>query len=673
MLENISSSSSISSSASFSAAGGENVARPEVPSSSSSSLSESSPTPASRMKKGAEGLLPSEGASPSRSQGGPTDSNSCPAASASPSSSAVAWVEEGGGEAAAAAAATASPRCTYTSNGPGSSQPPVRPPPSPPSSSDVAEGCESSVDCLAASSNCLDDQEKKRTRVHVTASSLHPSPRPAVLVTSEGGSSFSEVNVALKIAGGGEDSAAVSCQSSSAGVSCPGRRDPGASGNSSGEPTLRLRASQRGEDTKKDSRGRGGLDLCGTREKNPDGVDSREDESVRSAVRVLDEENVLNEDAEEVGSFSGEDGKKEEAKESRSTARTSEARQSGEKSPIGKMESSEVRRKEKNPLAVSSGVRTAVPQPPPPQQRAVGGVPMTRSHSPQKRDSPPPATLAKTRMRSNPPHPSSKIRFVSSSHPNIKRQQHQASEERQASLPSMKDSPKESLLEADDRRCKLASSRLPEPSQKRENSPKTLAAMSSSGGGLSKGGEEDGVYREDGSPHVDGSADVVNHVRKPQEQHDERTPEVVQGEVLEGEVEEKTLKTVPLVRSGEETAAEAAQEEMTRGQGQVGEGLAVTDAARQDNKSTSVEDVLRLDSTSLYMPSTGNVSGSSRSTTQRRRDLDSRGLKEKPQWWRELIKRHVEGDGNCMFRAFSDQVRGRLGIQNSTWLKDWQR
>ncbi|PHJ25513.1 otu-like cysteine protease domain-containing [Cystoisospora suis] len=51
-------------------------------------------------------------------------------------------------------------------------------------------------------------------------------------------------------------------------------------------------------------------------------------------------------------------------------------------------------------------------------------------------------------------------------------------------------------------------------------------------------------------------------------------------------------------------------------------------------------------------------SSSITNASKRREDLDSRGLRDKPVWWRELIKRHVEGDGNCMFRAFSDQLYG---------------
>ncbi|PFH36471.1 OTU family cysteine protease [Besnoitia besnoiti] len=70
------------------------------------------------------------------------------------------------------------------------------------------------------------------------------------------------------------------------------------------------------------------------------------------------------------------------------------------------------------------------------------------------------------------------------------------------------------------------------------------------------------------------------------------------------------------------------------------------------------DDLLRSRSGSASSVSSSTSCASASTTCSVSKDFDLKGLKARPPWWQELTKRHVEGDGNCMFRAFSDQLYG---------------
>ncbi|KEP65075.1 UNVERIFIED_CONTAM: OTU family cysteine protease [Hammondia hammondi] len=81
------------------------------------------------------------------------------------------------------------------------------------------------------------------------------------------------------------------------------------------------------------------------------------------------------------------------------------------------------------------------------------------------------------------------------------------------------------------------------------------------------------------------------------------------------------------------------------------------DKPEEEKSDGELEDICRprTNSASNVSDSSSSSGGTACSVSK---EFDLRGLKARPPWWQDLVKRHVEGDGNCMFRAFSDQLYG---------------
>ncbi|EPR56551.1 OTU family cysteine protease [Toxoplasma gondii GAB2-2007-GAL-DOM2] len=82
------------------------------------------------------------------------------------------------------------------------------------------------------------------------------------------------------------------------------------------------------------------------------------------------------------------------------------------------------------------------------------------------------------------------------------------------------------------------------------------------------------------------------------------------------------------------------------------------DEPEKGKSDEDLEDICRPRTNSASSVSSSSSSSSASTACSVSKEFDLRGLKARPPWWQDLVKRHVEGDGNCMFRAFSDQLYG---------------